>query len=93
MRLHDEPEPVASDGPDAEGGHDHRKVLAGLHKLAKDPGVVAERPVAFQGRPEGEGGGEVAEEEVRDGEGQDEGDPRVETQLGRADDDRQHGQV
>jgi len=34
--LHDEPEPVASNGPDAEGGHDHREVLSGLHKLAKD---------------------------------------------------------
>ena len=34
--LHDEPEAVARDGPDAEGGHDDGKVLAGLHELAQD---------------------------------------------------------
>ena len=32
--LHDEPEPVAGDGPDAEGGHDDRKILASLHQSA-----------------------------------------------------------
>ena len=49
MGLHDEPEPVAGDGPDAEGGHDDRKVLSGLHELAKDVGPTAQRPVAFKG--------------------------------------------
>ncbi len=46
--------------------------------------------MAFQGGPEGEGRGKVAEEEVGDGEGEDEGDPRVEPQLGRAQDDDEH---
>ena len=36
VRLHDEPEPVASDGPDAEGGHDDRKVLTSFHQLTQD---------------------------------------------------------
>jgi len=36
VRLHDEPEPVAGDSPDAEGGHDDRKVLTGLHQLTQD---------------------------------------------------------
>ena len=43
MGLHDEPEPVAGDGPDAEGGHDDGKILTGLHQTAEDfrvgPGI------------------------------------------------------
>jgi hypothetical protein len=34
--LHDEPEPVAGDSPDAEGGHDHREVLTSLYQLTQD---------------------------------------------------------
>jgi len=49
VRLHDEPEPVAGDSPDAEGGHDDGKVLSGLHQPAQDVCVRPERPVAFQG--------------------------------------------
>ena len=41
--LHDEPEAVARDGPDAEGGHDDGKILTGLHQTAEDfrvgPGI------------------------------------------------------
>ncbi len=64
MRLHDEPEPVAGDGPDAEGGHDDGEVLSCLHQPAQDVRVRPEWPVALQGGPEGEGGREAAEEEV-----------------------------
>ena len=43
VRLHDEPEAIAGDGPDAEGGHDDGKILTGLHQTAEDfrvgPGI------------------------------------------------------
>jgi hypothetical protein len=35
VRLHDEPEPVARDGPDAKGRHEDGKVLSRLHELAQ----------------------------------------------------------
>ncbi len=51
VRLRDEPEPVAGDRADAEGGHDDWKVLSGLHQLTQDVGVGAKRPVTFKCRP------------------------------------------
>jgi hypothetical protein len=47
----------------------------------------------FACSPECERRCEVAEEEVRDGQGEDERVSRVETKLGRAEDDRQEDQV
>ena len=35
-----------------------------FHQLAQDVGPPSKRPVAFEGVPEGEGRGEVTEEEV-----------------------------
>ncbi len=93
VRLHDEPEPVAGDGADAEGGHDDRKVLSGLHQLTEDVRLPAERPVAFEGVPERERRGEVAEEEVGDGEGQDERVARVQTKFPGIEDDGQQADV
>ncbi len=52
-----------------------------FHKLTQDVGPPAEGPVALEGVPEGERRGEVAEEEVGDGESQDERVPRVESEL------------
>ena len=39
--LHDEPEPVAGDGHDAEGRHEDGEVLTGLHELAQVLGVLS----------------------------------------------------
>ena len=52
LGLNDEPEPVAGDGADAEGGHEDWKVLTRFHELADELGVAPERPVALQGVPQ-----------------------------------------
>ncbi len=41
VRLHDEPEPVAGDGADAEGRHEDGELLTGLDELAQVQGVAA----------------------------------------------------
>ncbi len=52
-----------------------------FHKLTQDVSPPSEGPVALEGVPEGEWRGEVAEEEVGDGEGQDERVPGVESEF------------
>ncbi len=90
MSLDDVSEPITGNGANTERGHDDGEVLAGLHELAQDLGVLAERPVAFQSRPQGKGRGEVAQEEVGQGQRQDERVPRVCPQfLGRDHRDQQ----
>ncbi len=64
VRLDDEPEPVAGDGADAEAGHEDGELLPGLDEAAQQTGILAEWPVALQGCPQRQRGGEDAEEEV-----------------------------
>ena len=57
--------------------------------IALVPCVVAEGPVSHQRGPEGQRWGEVAEEEVGDGEGKDERVTRIKPEFARAEDDHE----
>ena len=71
LALDNEPEPIAGDGADQEGRHEDGEVLAGFQKLADESSVAAQRPVALQNVPQGQRGGENAEEEVGAGQSHD----------------------
>ena len=67
--------------------------MAGLDHSAKELRAPTQRPVAFKDIPQGQRGREDAQEEVRDGQGDDEGVPGVFPELLGGQDDGNDGQV
>ncbi len=82
MWLNDVSKPITGYGADAKGGQNYGKILSRFDEFAQNLRVqAAERPVSLQRGPQCKRGREVAEEKVREGEGEDERVPGVGPQL------------